>query len=730
MSKKIAVSDDKEDSSVVTLDFSVQLKDITLGRLLGEGSYGKVHFGEWNLNEVAVKLFTIQNFTEKTKKEIRQEALVMATAGTQSDYLVRLKGMILEKPHYALVMEYMSGGDLYHFLHEDREISWTVRYRIGIDIASGLHHLHQHAVIHRDLKSLNVLLDSNGRAKLADFGLSTLKASSSSDTSGGLKGTVLWTAPELFKRGAKATTASDIYSLAMVLWELASRKVPFAEATSAGVAAAWVAQGEQETIPENAPEEFKSLILESWNKTPEKRPSAETLAKRLDSLWKAECKKTPTTAPINQTTSVSGSTSVSTMKYDVQSGKPLPTAALVTQMLAKTELGELAHLGETDFRQGLVHYQLVHYSRALALFKIAAEKLYPPADLFLGYMFSYGQGVPKDASIAKTYFDKARQQITWFQKQVKMGSAEALYWMALYCENKAGEEKDIGRAEAVVWYRKAADLGHAQAQVNLGYCYENGEGVLKDAKEAIVWYRKAADQGDADGQNGLAWCYREGIGIVQDSKKAVHLYCKAADQGHASAQNSLGRCYKTGTGIEKDVKKAVLWYRKAAEQGHDKAQNELGNCYYYGTGVVKNVEEATLWYRKASDQGNATAQNNLGHCYQNGIGVTQDAKEAVVWYRRAADQGYYGAQYNLGCCYEKGIGITKNAQQAMRYFQLAADQGDQLAKEGVERLRRLGISVSVATSAYTTFNSSSGREMASTSAPGGSSSKQFKNLGR
>ena len=91
-----------------------------------------------------------------------------------------------------------------------------MRYRISLDMTIGLHHLHQRSILHRDLKSLNVLLDGGGRAKLADFGLSTLKTSSASTTAGGFKGTPLWSAPELFKRGAKATAAADLYALAMV----------------------------------------------------------------------------------------------------------------------------------------------------------------------------------------------------------------------------------------------------------------------------------------------------------------------------------------------------------------------------------------------------------------------------------------------------------------------------------------------------------------------------------
>ncbi|MBS0350626.1 MAG: protein kinase [Proteobacteria bacterium] len=268
----------------VTLDFTIRFTDLTFSALLGQGGYGKVFGGEWKFNQVAIKQYTAQDFSEQTCLEIRREAMVMATVSTQSDYLVRLRGMILEKPHYSLVMEYLPGGDLFHLLKSSETLTWPRRYQIGLDMTIGLHHLHEHSVLHRDLKSLNVLLDSGGRAKLADFGLSTLKTSSASTTAGGFKGTILWSAPELFKRGAKATVFSDIYSLGMVLWELASRKIPFADAATPAIAATWVAQGEQEIVPEETPKEFKQLIDSCWDKEPSKRPSASVVAKHLESL--------------------------------------------------------------------------------------------------------------------------------------------------------------------------------------------------------------------------------------------------------------------------------------------------------------------------------------------------------------------------------------------------------------------------------------------------------------
>ena len=308
----------------VTLDFTIHFEDLTLGDELGRGAYGKVSKGVWQFEDVAIKQYMAQDFSEQTQHQILKEAKIMATAGAQSKHLVQLRGIVLGKPHYSLVMEYLPGGDLFHLLKSSQELTWSMRYRISLDMTIGLHHLHQRSILHRDLKSLNVLLDLNFRAKLADFGLSTLKLSSTSTTAGGLKGTPRWLSPELFIRGAKATTASDIYALMMIFWELITRQIPFADAASQEVAIQWIMSGEQETIPEETPEEYKALILEGWDKDPGKRPSAAAVAKRLDMLWQTERKQTQASSHSSSSSASMGSSASSSIS---SRSAPLPVDA-------------------------------------------------------------------------------------------------------------------------------------------------------------------------------------------------------------------------------------------------------------------------------------------------------------------------------------------------------------------------------------------------------------------
>ena len=124
-----------------------------------------------------------------------------------------------------------------------------------------------------------------------------------------------------------------------------------------------------------------------------------------------------------------------------------------------------------------------------------------------------------------------------------------------------------------------AEQGLPEAQVNLGLMYDRGQGVPQDYAEALKWYRKAAEQGNA---KAVKWCR------------------KAAEQGNAEAQYNLGIMYDKRLGVPQDYAEAVKWYRKAAEQGFAEAQTNLGIMYYTGQGVPKDYVLAHMWFTLAT----------------------------------------------------------------------------------------------------------------------------------
>ncbi len=166
---------------------------------------------------------------------------------------------------------------------------------------------------------------------------------------------------------------------------------------------------------------------------------------------------------------------------------------------------------------------------------------------------------------------------------------------------------------AIPFLTKAAEMGNALAQIDLGNCYYYGHGATKDYFKAVKWFKKSAEQGNANAQYNVGLCYYWGEGVTKNYAEAVRWYRLAAEQGHQEAQCRLGECYYNGEGVTQDFAEVERWYRKAAEQGHALAQYRLGNRYYHGQGVTKDYAEAVKWYRKSAAQGNEKARLMLSH---------------------------------------------------------------------------------------------------------------------
>src|SRR6266516_4846113 len=124
--------------------------------------------------------------------------------------------------------------------------------------------------------------------------------------------------------------------------------------------------------------------------------------------------------------------------------------------------------------------------------------------------------------------------------------------------------------------RAGADKGDAKAQYELGRAFFSGTlGVSKDEAEAVKWFRKAAEQNVADAQYNLGVCYANGQGVTEDDAEAVKWFRKAAEQNLADAQYNLGVCYDSGEGVAKDQVEAYKWWLLAAGQGNDDAKHNM-----------------------------------------------------------------------------------------------------------------------------------------------------------
>jgi TPR repeat protein len=161
-------------------------------------------------------------------------------------------------------------------------------------------------------------------------------------------------------------------------------------------------------------------------------------------------------------------------------------------------------------------------------------------------------------------------------------------------------------ATAVRLWQSLAGQGDADAQYNLGVMHENGQGVPANRAEAALWYRKAADQGHVAAQTSLGRHYD----AAEDYSEAVRWYRKAADQGYPRAQFALGAMYETGKGVPQSSAEAVRWHRKAADQGYPTSQLQLGFLYAEGRLVPRDYVQAHMWFSLAAARLAASDYNN------------------------------------------------------------------------------------------------------------------------
>ena len=267
----------------------LERSEIILKNELGEGSFAKVYRAEYQNNEVAVKIIKINNEEEEGEgsvnallerfAEFRREVSLMS--GLDHENLVELKGLCLDQDTMYMVTEFLAFGDLYNFLHNpSNELDWDLRIKIAIDVASGMNFLHTTTppIIHRDLKTPNILMASNLSfspvvAKVADFGLSSTLVQN-------VKGRDVfnptWLAPEVMVRNAEYTEKADIYSFGIILWELLTRENPFDEFKfpfSSQLEDAIINQNLRPTIGEDTPSAYRKLMESCWHNDPKLRPT-------------------------------------------------------------------------------------------------------------------------------------------------------------------------------------------------------------------------------------------------------------------------------------------------------------------------------------------------------------------------------------------------------------------------------------------------------------------------
>jgi serine/threonine protein kinase len=266
--------------------------ELSLGRVLGQGSHGKVYKAEYRGVSVAVKEVVGSAMTDD---DIATSMKILIQA--RHPNLVLLMGIARppqkngEKGRLFVVSEFMYRQSLFSVLHDSTVLlDWKSTIGLMKDVAKALMYMHQSSppMLHRNLNSLNILVTEDLVAKIGDYGLDEVRRGCDEKPL-----TSLWNAPEVFKKSVHSK-ATDVFSFGIIMWEILTRRAPYQDGVAVVITPAnmiklvknIMERDVRPRLPDNTPPGLASLINACWAATPETRPAPDEILFALEKLSK------------------------------------------------------------------------------------------------------------------------------------------------------------------------------------------------------------------------------------------------------------------------------------------------------------------------------------------------------------------------------------------------------------------------------------------------------------
>ncbi|GAB4833066.1 Serine/threonine-protein kinase sty13 [Ancistrocladus abbreviatus] len=264
-------------------EWTIDLRKLNMGPAFAQGAFGKLYRGTYEGEEVAIKILERpENNQEKAQvmeQQFQQEVMMLATL--KHPNIVRFIGACWKPMVWCIVTEYAKGGSVRQFLmkRQNRTVPLKLAVKQALDVARGMEYVHRLGLIHRDLKSDNLLIFSDKSIKIADFGVARIEVQTEGMTPE--TGTYRWMAPEMIQH-RPYTQKVDVYSFGIVLWELITGMLPFQNMTAVQAAFAVVNKSVRPSIPMDCLPVLAEIMARCWDANPDVRPPFSEVVKMLE----------------------------------------------------------------------------------------------------------------------------------------------------------------------------------------------------------------------------------------------------------------------------------------------------------------------------------------------------------------------------------------------------------------------------------------------------------------